>query len=262
MGSKMAAKQQKQQRKRPDREAIRELFQQHWKTKDRAVREQLVLAHGSLASYLARKFSNRGEPLDDLTQVAQIGLLKAIDRFDPTRGIQFTTYATVTIVGEIKRHFRDKYWSVRVPRRLRELNNSLMKTVEVMAQRLGRSPTLPEIAEETGVPFEEVVEAFELGRAYNPASLDADVAESDDEHASSLLDYLGGEDLELGRLEDRHTVQDAMAALPDRHREILRMRYYDGLSQAEIARRLSISQMHVSRIQRDALKRLRAMIEA
>lgn len=258
----MAAKQQKQQRKRPDREAIRELFQQHWKTKDRALREQLVLAHGSLASYLARKFSNRGEPLDDLTQVAQIGLLKAIDRFDPTRGIEFTTYATITIVGEIKRHFRDKYWSVRVPRRLRELNNSLMKTVEVMAQRLGRSPTLPEIAEETGVPFEKVVEAFELGRAYNPASLDADVAESDDEHASSLLDYLGGEDPELGRLEDRHTVQDAMAALPDRHREILRMRYYDGLSQAEIARRLSISQMHVSRIQRDALKRLRAMIEA
>lgn len=252
----------KQQRKRPDRGAIRELFRQHWETKDPAIREQLVLAHMSRSSYLALKFSNRGEPLEDLIQVAQIGLLKAIDRYDPTRGVEFTTYATVTIVGEIKRHFRDKYWSMRVPRRLRELNNALMKTVETMAQRLGRSPTMVEIAEETGVPFEEVVEAFELGRAYSLASLDAEVAEGDDEHASTLLDYLGGEDPELRQLEDRHTIQGALAALPERHREILRLRYYDGLSQAEIARRLGISQMHVSRIQRDALVKLRGMIEA
>ncbi len=253
----------KQQRKRPDREAIRDLFRQHWETKNPAIREQLVLAHMSLSSYLARKFSNRGEPLEDLIQVAQIGLLKAIDRYDPTRGVQFTTYATVTIVGEIKRHFRDKYWSVRVPRRLRELNNALMKTAETMAQRLGRSPTMAEIAEETGVPFEEVVEAFELGRAYNPASLDAEVGEGGDaEHASTLLDSLGEEDPALRHLEDRHTIQGALAALPERHREILRLRYYDGLSQAEIARRLSISQMHVSRIQRDAIVKLREIIEA
>lgn len=248
-------------RKRQDRDALRELFSEFARSKDPSVREQLVLAHGSLAAYLARKFANRGEPLEDITQVAQIGLLKAVDRFDPTRGIEFTTYATVTIVGEIKRHFRDKFWAVRVPRRLRELNNSLMKAVEGLSQRLGRSPTIPEIAAETGVSFDEVVEAFELGRAYSPASLDADLGEGGDEHASSLMDYLGTEDPELERLENRHTLESALASLPDRQREILQLRYYDGLSQSDIAKKLGISQMHVSRIQRDALRRLRALIE-
>ncbi len=247
---------------RHDKEALRGRFLKFAETRDPALREELVLAYTSLAAYLARKFANRGEPLDDLTQVASIGLLKAVDRFDPTRGIEFTTYATVTIVGEVKRHFRDKFWTVRVPRRLRELNNSLMRSVEAMAQRLGRSPTMQEIADETGVPFEEVVEAFELGRAYNPASLDADLAEGDEDHGSSLMDYLGQEDPELARLEDRHTLEGALHSLPQRQYEILRLRYYDGLSQAEIARRLGISQMHVSRIQRDALKRLRDLIEA
>ncbi len=249
-------------RKRQDRDALRALFAEFAHSRDPGVREQLVLAHGSLAAYLARKFANRGEPLEDITQVAQIGLLKAVDRFDPERGIEFTTYATVTIVGEIKRHFRDKFWAVRVPRRLRELNNTLMKAVEGLAQRLGRSPTIPEIAAETGVPFEDAVEAFELGRAYSPASLDAELSEGGDEHASSLMDYLGTEDPAIERLEDRQTLEGALQMLPARQREILQMRYYDGLSQSEIARQLGISQMHVSRIQREALRRLRTLIEA
>lgn len=248
-------------RKAQDKAALRELFVKFAETRDPAVREELILSYSSLAAYLARKFANRGEPIEDLTQVAHIGLLKAVDRFDPTRGIEFTTYATVTIVGEVKRHFRDKFWTVRVPRRLRELNNSLMKSVESLSQRLGRSPTIPEIAEETGVPFEEVVEAFELGRAYNPASLDAELAEGDEDHGTSLMDYLGGEDQELIRLEDRHTLEDALRSLPERQHEILRLRYYEGMSQADIARKLGISQMHVSRIQREALKRLRELIE-
>lgn len=247
-------------RKNHDRGALRERFRQFAETRDAALREELILAYGGLAAYLARKFANRGEPLDDLTQVANIGLLKAVDRFDPGRGTEFTTYATVTIVGEIKRHFRDKFWTVRVPRRLRELNNALMKSVESLAQRLGRSPTLQEIADESGVPFEEVVEAFELGRAYNPASLDAELAEGDEDHGTSLLDYLGGEDPALARLEDRHTLEEALQSLPERQHEIVRLRYYEGLSQAEIARRLSISQMHVSRIQREALRRLKELI--
>ena len=247
---------------RQDKEGLRAQFLKFAETHDPAIRESLVLAYNSLAAYLARKFANRGEPLDDLTQVASIGLLKAIDRFDPTRGIEFTTYATVTIVGEIKRHFRDKFWTVRVPRRLRELNNSLMKSVESLSQRLGRSPTMQEIADESQVPFEEVVEAFELGRAYNPASLDAELAEGDEDHGGSLMDYLGEEDSELARLEDRHTLEGALRTLPERQYEILRLRYYEGLSQAEIARQLGISQMHVSRIQRDALKRLKELIEA
>jgi RNA polymerase sigma-B factor len=248
-------------RKAQDKAALRALFVRFAETRDPAIREELILSYSSLAAYLARKFANRGEPIEDLTQVAHIGLLKAVDRFDPARGIEFTTYATVTIVGEVKRHFRDKFWTVRVPRRLRELNNSLMKSVESLSQRLGRSPTIPEIAGETGVPFEEVVEAFELGRAYNPASLDAELAEGDEDHGTSLMDYLGEEDQELIRLEDRHTLDDALRSLPERQHEILRLRYYEGMSQADIARKLGISQMHVSRIQREALERLRELIE-
>ncbi|HEY6102382.1 MAG TPA: SigB/SigF/SigG family RNA polymerase sigma factor [bacterium] len=248
-------------RKVQDKAALRELFIRFTESRDPAVREELILSYSSLAAYLARKFANRGEPLEDLTQVAHIGLLKAVDRFDPTRGIEFTTYATVTIVGEVKRHFRDKFWTVRVPRRLRELNNALMKSVESLSQRLGRSPTIPEIANETGVPFEEVVEAFELGRAYNPASLDAELAEGDEDRGTSLIDYLGEDDPELMRLEDRRTLEDALRSLPERQSEIVRLRYYEGMSQADIARKLGISQMHVSRIQRDALKRLRDLIE-
>src|SRR3990172_3586708 len=248
-------------RKTQDKAALRALFVKFAESRDPAIREELVLSHSSLAAYLARKFANRGEPLEDLTQVAHIGLLKAVDRFDPARGIEFSTYATVTIVGEVKRHFRDKVWAGRIPRRLRELNNSLMKSVELLSQRLGRSPTIPEIAEETGVPFEEVVEALELGRAYNPASLDAELAEGAEDHGTSLMDYLGGEDPELVRLEDRHTLEDALQNLPERQHEILRLRYYEAMSQADIARKLGISQMHVSRIQRDALKRLRELIE-
>lgn len=248
-------------RKVQDKAALRELFIRFAESRDPAVREELILSYSSLAAYLARKFANRGEPLEDLTQVAHIGLLKAVDRFDPTRGIEFTTYATVTIVGEVKRHFRDKFWTVRVPRRLRELNNALMKSVESLSQRLGRSPTIPEIANETGVPFEEVVEAFELGRAYNPASLDAEVAEGDEDRGTSLIDYLGEDDPELMRLEDRRTLEDALRSLPERQSEIVRLRYYEGMSQADIAHKLGISQMHVSRIQRDALKRLRDLIE-
>lgn len=248
-------------KKAHDKAALRERFRQFAETRDLALREELILAYSGLAAYLARKFSNRGEPLDDLTQVAHIGLLKAVDRFDPGRGIEFTTYATVTIVGEIKRHFRDKFWTVRVPRRLRELNNALMKSVEALAQRFGRSPTLQEVADESGVPFEDVVEAFELGRAYNPASLDAELAEGDEDRGGSLMDYLGGEDPELARLEDRHTLEGALRSLSERQHEILRLRYYEGLSQADIARKVGISQMHVSRIQREALKRLKEVIE-
>lgn len=245
-----------------DREALRRLFRKHWHTRDPALREQLVLAHTGLATYLARKFANRGEPLEDIIQVAQVGLLGAVDRYDPTRGIEFTTFATATIVGEIKRHFRDKLWSVHVPRRLRELNNALMRTVEGLAQRLGRSPTIPEIAEEAGVPFEDVVAALEVGQAYSPASLDAEPAGGGDEPATSLMDYLGHEDPELGHLENRHTLEESLRSLPEREQMVLRMRYYEERPQVEIARRLGISQMHVSRIQREALRRLREMIDA
>jgi RNA polymerase sigma-B factor len=239
---------------------VQALFERVGAGDDQAAREALVLTYQNLAIYLARKFVGRGEPLEDIIQVAQIGLLKAIDRYDPTRGIEFTTYATPTIVGEIKRHFRDKLWTIRVPRRLRELNYTLMRSLEELSHRLGRSPTIPELAEATRISFEEVLEALEVGRAYNPISLEAVVAQGEDDHAGSLLESLGGEDQALERLEDRASLEWALGKLPDRLREIVRMRFLEDLSQAEIARRLGISQMHVSRIHREALSRLRTLI--
>lgn len=243
-----------------DKSEVRALFRRLRKTRDPAAREELTLAHESLALYLARKFADRGEPLDDVIQVAQIGLLKAVDRFDPNRGIEFTTYATPTIVGEIKRHFRDKLWAIHVPRRLREFNYTLMRAVEELSQRLGRSPTIPEIAEAMGASFDAVLEAMEVGRAYSLVSLDAEGAESDEDHAVSLRDAVGAEDQALEHLEDRATLEWALRTLPERPREIVRLRFFEDLSQAEIARRLGISQMHVSRILREALTRLRALI--
>jgi RNA polymerase sigma-B factor len=243
-----------------DKEQVRALFQKFQEERSPDVREELTLAHESLAIYLARKFADRGEPLEDIIQVAQIGLLKAIDRYDPTRGIEFTTYATPTIVGEIKRHFRDKLWAIRVPRRLRELNYTLMRGIEELSQRLGRSPTIPEIAQFSGVDFEDVISALEVGRAYSLVSLDAETSDGDEEHSVSLLESVGDEDVALERLEDRATLDWALARLPERAQQIIRMRFFDDLSQAEIARRLGISQMHVSRILREALARLRTLV--
>lgn len=243
-----------------EREGARDLLQEYGRTRNPALRERLVVAHASLAAYLARKYAYRGEPIEDILQVAQVGLLGALDRFDPTRGVEFSTFATATIVGEIKRYFRDKSWSVHVPRRLRELNNQLMRTMETLSQELGRSPTIEEIAQASQVPFENVVEALEVGQAYNPVSLDTEVAETRGGQPSSLMDYLGSEDQEMRRAEERRSVAEAMAALPEQLRAIIRLRYFDDLPQADIARRLGISQMHVSRLQREALRRMREMI--
>jgi RNA polymerase sigma-B factor len=239
----------------------RELFHRLRQTQDADAREALILAHQRLAIYLARKFADRGEPLDDIIQVARIGLIKAVDRYDPTRGIEFTTYATPTILGEIKRYFRDKLWPLHVPRRLRELNYALMRSVENLSQRLGRSPTITELAEEAGVPFDAVIEALEAGKAYSPISFEGEGSEeADHERATSLVDLVGEEDATIERWEERDALEYALRRLPARSREIVELRFYEHLSQAEIGRRLGISQMHVSRKLREALGRLRALI--
>ncbi len=242
------------------RAELRKLFERYHETKDPTTREALILAHRGLASYLAVKFADRGEPLEDLVQVAQIGLINAVDRYDPSRGIEFSTFATPTIVGEIRRHFRDKLWSVHVPRRLRELNRALMQSVDTLSQRLGHSPTITELAEETGVPFDVVLEALEAGRAYTPASLDAERSEEEDGRAGALAEALGREDPHIERLEDRTTIEWALGRLSDREREIVMLRFSKQLPQSEIARRLGVSQMHVSRLQRAAIDRLRALM--
>jgi RNA polymerase sigma-B factor len=239
----------------------RELFHRLRQTQDGAAREALILAHQRLAIYLARKFADRGEPLDDIIQVARIGLIKAVDRYDPARGIEFTTYATPTILGEIKRYFRDKLWPLHVPRRLRELNFALMRSVENLSQRLGRSPTISELAEESGVPFDAVIEALEAGKAYSPISFEGEgTEETDQERATSLVELVGEEDATIERWEERDALEYALRRLPARLREIVELRFYEHLSQAEIGRRLGISQMHVSRKLREALGRLRALI--
>src|SRR5438046_1970991 len=159
-----------------ERDELRQKFEQYSQSRDPGLRDQLVTAHLGLAEYLARRFANRGEPLDDLVQVASMGLLKAVDRFDTERGLEFSTYATPTIVGELKRHFRDKGWAVRVPRRVQELHLRLGAVLNTLSQDLGRSPTIAEIAERAEVSEEDVLEALEAGHAYRFTSLDAPAA--------------------------------------------------------------------------------------
>jgi RNA polymerase sigma-B factor len=220
------------------------------------VREKLVDQYIGLVEFLARRFRNRGEPLEDLVQVGTIGLLKAIDRFDLEREVEFSTYATPTIVGELKRHFRDKGWAVRVPRRLQELHLELTKIISNLGQELGRSPTVPEIAESAGISEETVLEGMEIAHAYSFTSLDAPI-DSEDAESSSFADQMGGEDEQLENLEYRASLAPEMAKLPERERKILFLRFYRGMTQSEIAERLGISQMHVSRLLNRTLMRLR-----
>jgi RNA polymerase sigma-B factor len=241
------------------REELREQFLAYAQQHDAGVRDELVAAHLGLAEYLARRFANRGEPLDDLVQVASLGLIKAVDRFDPERGVEFSTYATHTIVGELKRHFRDKGWAIRAPRRMQELYLQLGKVVGTLSQELGHSPTIAELAAEVEVSEEEVLEALEAGQAYRSASLDAPVG---NEEGETLGAHLGEEDVSLADVESRATLSPLLAQLPPRERLILHLRFFEGLTQSEIATRLNISQMHVSRLLARSVSELRNAAEA
>src|SRR3954469_367799 len=241
------------------REELRKKFAEFAKTRDPGLRDQLIEAHLGLAEYLARRFSNRGEPLDDLVQVASVGLLKAVDRFEPDRGVEFSTYATHTVVGELKRHFRDKGWAVRAPRRMQELYLRLGKVIATLSQELGRSPTIPELATEAQVSEEEVLEALEAGQAYRFASLDAPSPGEEDNDSMSA--HLGQEDEELVDAERRATLSPLLSQLPPREQRILHLRFFEGLTQSEIASRLGISQMHVSRLLARSLAQLREFAE-
>ncbi|HVL04657.1 MAG TPA: RNA polymerase sigma factor SigF [Acidimicrobiales bacterium] len=241
-----------------ERDELRRKFHEYAQSRERSLRDDLVTAHMGLAEYLARRFTNRGEPLDDLVQVAALGLLKAVDRFDPERGLEFSTYATPTIVGELKRHFRDKGWAVRVPRRVQELHLRLGSVVSQLSQELGRSPTIGEIAQSAAVSEEEVLEAIEAGHAYRFTSLDAPSGNDDE---MSLSAELGSEDQGLIDSEHRVTLSPLIAQFPPRERMILHLRFFEGLTQSEIAGRLGISQMHVSRLLARALAQLRNQAE-
>ncbi|HXR23117.1 MAG TPA: SigB/SigF/SigG family RNA polymerase sigma factor [Acidimicrobiales bacterium] len=241
------------------RDELREQFIAFAHQREAPLRDELVAAHLGLAEYLARRFANRGEPLEDLVQVASLGLIKAVDRFDPERGVEFSTYATHTIVGELKRHFRDKGWAIRAPRRMQELYLQLGKVVGTLSQELGHSPTIAELAAEVEVSEEEVLEALEAGQAYRSASLDAPVG---NEEGETLGAHLGEEDLSLADVESRATLSPLLAQLPPRERLILHLRFFEGLTQSEIATRLNISQMHVSRLLARSVSELRNAAEA
>jgi RNA polymerase sigma-B factor len=243
-----------------DRLRARELFAELAGSADdaprrRVVRDTLVEMHLPLVEYLARRFRNRGEPLDDLVQVATIGLIKSVDRFDLDRGVEFSTYATPTIVGEIKRHFRDKGWAIRVPRRLQELKLSLTKATSDLSQGLGRSPTVAELASHLRMSEEEVLEGLESANAYSAVSLDA--PDGGDDDSPAVADTLGVADDSLEGVENREALKPLLERLPPREKKILMLRFFGNMTQSQIAAELGISQMHVSRLLARTLIQLR-----
>jgi len=245
----------------PEKKLVKELFSEYQKSGSIQIRDQLVELHLYLVDFLAKRFKNRGEALDDLIQVATIGLIKAIDRFDSAREVEFTTYATPTIVGTLKRHFRDSKWAIRVPRRLQELNLQVNETISILTQDFKRAPSIAEIAFALKVSEEEIIEAMETSKAYTLISLDSERSDENDEDFS-LIDFIGEEDKELIGYNERSSLVNIMKDIGQQEKKLLYLRFIKGLTQTEIADQLNISQMHVSRLLRRTLDLLRHKMAA
>ncbi|MGC4111070.1 MAG: RNA polymerase sigma factor SigF [Nocardioides sp.] len=226
-----------------------------------SARDDLVALHLPLVEHCARRFRNRGEPLEDLVQVGTIGLIKSIDRFDLGRGVEFSTYATPTVIGEIKRHFRDKGWAIRVPRRLQELRLQITATTADMTQTLGRSPTPRELADAIGCTLEEVVEGIESSNAYSTLSLDAADDGGEEGGGVSMIALIGLDDVELEHVEIRESIKPLLEALPRREKQILLLRFFKNRTQSQIAAEIGVSQMHVSRLLSRTLDQLRESMQ-
>ncbi|HTZ44165.1 MAG TPA: SigB/SigF/SigG family RNA polymerase sigma factor [Jatrophihabitans sp.] len=249
------------ERTRSDRERTHQLFVElaglpRGTARHSEVRAELVETHMPLVRYLARRFTGRGEPTDDLLQIGTIGLLQAIDRFEVERGLEFSTFATPNIVGEIKRHFRDRGWMVRVPRRLQELQGELATAINDLSQRLGRSPTMRELAEHMGLTEEQVIEATDSARAYSAVPIDVPNATTGMTVADSLVES----DSALDHVELRHALRPALAGLGERERKALMLRFVENKTQSEIAKALGVSQVHVSRLLAKTLLELRGKL--
>ena len=238
----------------------RELLERYYRGRDQTVREELVQRFMPLARRLAARYRGDREPLDDLVQVASLGLVKALDRFDPARGVAFSSYAVPTILGELKRHFRDRGWSVRVPRDLQERIARVDRAITELPGKLGRAPSVNEIADRLEVDPEEVLEAMEAGHAHHAMSLDAQ-AQTEEGEGIPLTERLGGSDPAFDTVEYGATITDALESLSERDRTVLHLRFIEDMTQTEIADRVGVSQMHVSRILRSAVERLRAEVE-
>ena len=221
-------------------------------------RDALVHLHLPLVEHCARRFRNRGEPFDDLLQVGTIGLLKSIDRFDPHRGVEFSTYATPTIIGEIKRYFRDKGWAIRVPRRLQELRMQISGATAELTQSLGRAPTPSELASVIGCSVDDVIEGIESSNAYSTLSLDA--GDNTDQGGMSMLDTMGIDDLGIEHVELRESLKPLLESLPAREKNILMLRFFKNMTQSQIAAEIGVSQMHISRLLNKTLEHLRGSL--
>lgn len=234
-----------------------ELFEQA--RHDEAARSELIARYLPLANKLAYRYARRGEDTDDLRQVAAVGLLKAMSRFDPARGVRFTSYASALIIGELRRHFRDYGWTLQVPRHLKTVRAVVERTVEDLSQKLGRAPTIAEIVTAADLNEAEVIEALNCDSAYTPASLDATLYDDD---PTTLSDRLGGEDPLMWVTEELAALEPAVSQLPARSQAILYLRFFCGMTQSEIARQVGISQMHVSRLLRQSLEMIRSVVES
>ncbi|MDP9409991.1 MAG: SigB/SigF/SigG family RNA polymerase sigma factor [Actinomycetota bacterium] len=246
--------------RRPDKARTRRLLVRYHKHGDRNARERVIQEQLPLAEFLARKFAGRGEPVDDLVQVASVGLIKAVDRFDVDRQIEFSTYATPNILGEIKRYFRDKGWAMRVPRGLQELRQAAKEVIRDETVKTGRSPSLQDLADTLDADVEGVAEALTLGRAYNTASLNAPVS-NDEPEGDTIMDLQADDNLPIDGLEEKILLQEAIGGLKDQQQQILKLRFNEGKTQTEIADHIGVSQMHVSRLLRRALEDLRGELE-
>ena len=241
-------------------DGTKELLALYRKSQDPEAAERLVVDQLALVKRLCWRFHSSGEPQEDLIQVGTIGLLKAIKKFDPELGSSFISFAVPVIVGEIKNYFRDHGWAVKVPRKLQSQKMAVDRAVVGLTQNLGHTPTVPEIAEDTGFSIEEVAEPFEVERFGKPLSLDAQYESDDSEDVSSILDYMGVPDADLEGLADRVDLELALDGVDSREQAIIYLKFYSGLSQSAIAKRLGISQMHVSRLQRTALNKLKSSL--
>ncbi|MFW5896470.1 MAG: SigB/SigF/SigG family RNA polymerase sigma factor [Bacillota bacterium] len=246
----------------PHEEEIAGKLEDFARTRDPELKRAIANAYRGLVIYLARGFAQRGEPLEDLIQQGFVGLLKAIDRFDPDRGVKFTTYATPTITGELRRYFRDKGWDIQVPRRLKEMHLKVRRAREDLTAAAGESPTTDQIARHLRVDLDEVEDAVKVQHAYNSYSLEERIGNDDGGTPTTLGDLLGDEDSGFNHVMDREDIRRALQTLPERQRLIVKWRFYGGLTQREVGARLGISQMHVSRLERRALESMRSAVVA
>lgn len=254
-------KDKKNEKKRKKQEEIKEKFIEYQKTKDKALRDELIEEHMYLAEILAKKYTGRGIDYEDIFQVASVGLILAVDRFDPSKGYVFSSYATPTIIGEIKRHFRDKGWTIKVPRRIQELSKKISVAKNVLAGELGRIPTAEDIADYLDVSYDQVIEAMEASKVYQPGSIDSTIDSSDDGNDLQISDIIGDDDPTYERVENLDYLVRELKKLPKIERTILIERYINRKTQIAIAEELGISQMTVSRIEKKVIRSLRADAE-